>query len=396
MGLIEVLIALVVLGVGLAGLARLQLWLWTGADAARQQGEATRLAQQDVEALRAWVSPVAAPGQPSWADITGHAATPVSGLLANTNYTIERSVGTPSADPGAPRYKMLGTWARWVDREGVEHELAVASLIGAFDPYWSGAVMLAPGADTGGLADPGAIWTRHPGLPPDASLLADGRLVWKVAAAADVAWVFDRRTGQASQKCSGNAGLPSAELNAASLGSCVAVSGLVVWGTVRFSTASLAPGSTEAADPPSAALDLDLRVTLTSTGHPSPGWQCDDNSVAAVAAALQPGAVRYLCVVQPAGVPPRWSGRLDIVPVGWPLGTAAPEALRVCRYSTDQNGNGRIDNAEHPASYVDVDAPLGNQNFLVVPMLASCPGDTGVDLGATLHLVNATTVAHQP
>ena len=58
------------------------------------------------------------------------------------------------------------------------------------------------------------------------------------------------------------------------------------------------------------------------------------------------------------------------------LGTAAPQALRVCRYSVDQNGNGRIDNAEHPAAYLDVDAPLGNQNFLIVPMLAGCPLDT--------------------
>ncbi|MFM2066427.1 MAG: hypothetical protein RLZZ584_1336, partial [Pseudomonadota bacterium] len=130
MGLVEVLIALVVLGVGLAGLARLQLWLWTGADAARQRSEATRLAQQDLEALRAWTTPEPATGQASWTEIAGLGATPVSGLLANTSYTLERVVGTPPpATPGAPRYKAVGTWLRWRDREGVAHELALASLI---------------------------------------------------------------------------------------------------------------------------------------------------------------------------------------------------------------------------------------------------------------------------
>ncbi|MFM2067082.1 MAG: hypothetical protein RLZZ584_1991, partial [Pseudomonadota bacterium] len=295
--------------------------------------------------------------------------------------------------PGAPRYKAVGTWLRWRDREGVAHELALASLIGSLDPYWSGAVLVAAGDGGMSADDVDQMPARHPGLPPDAASLADGRLAWKVAPASDLAWLFDRRSGRLTARCSGNAGLAGTALSADSLGSCAALSGMVVWGVVRFSTSSLTPGSAEAAEPPSAALDLDLRVTLSSTGHPTPGWECEDNSAAAVAAAQQPGAVRYLCIVQPAGTSLRWSGRLDVVPLGWQIGSAAAEAMRV--------GNGRTDNAEHPAAYVDVDAPLGNQNFLVVPLVASCPVDTPAAPGSAgistgLPLADYSTRAHQP
>jgi hypothetical protein len=391
--LIEVLIALVVLSVGLASLARLQLWLWTSVDASRQQGEASRLAQQDLEGLHGWLTLTAGAGRDSYAAIAGQAASAVTGPGGNTVYELERRVLDGPLDAALPRYKLVRSGLRWIDREGTRRELALPGLIAGLDPYWSAALLLTPGNPAAGSATalPAA---RHPGIPPDASLLADGRLVWKVERSADLAWLFDRSSGRVSQRCSGTAGLASAELGAGSLGSCVALSGLVVWGTVRFATTVLVPGSAEAADPPSPALDLDLLVTLSSSGHPSPAWSCEDNSASAVASAVAPGAVRYLCLVQPAGVPPRWSGRVDLLPRGWLLGSSAPEALRVCRYSADQNGNGRIDNTEHPATYTDVDGPLGHQNFLVIPMAASCPQDSPGAPGPLL--ADFSTQPHQP
>jgi hypothetical protein len=396
-----------VLSVGLASLARLQLWLWTSVDASRQQGEASRLAQQDLESLRAWLA--LAPGggaRPSYAAVTGQASSPAGPASgSSTAYELERRVldGPPDTRTSLARYKTVATTLRWVDREGARRELTLPGLIAGLDPFWSAALRLAPGQDSSASAAAAPAPPRHPLIPADAVALADGRLAWKIAPASDLAWLFDRASGRITQRCSTTAGLTAGALGSTTLAGCVALAGLPVWGAVRFATTSIAaPTRAELIDPPSAALDLDLRLTLTGSPAPisTPGWECEDNSAAAVAAAALPGVVRFLCVVQAGGTPPRWSGRLDLVPVGWTLGGTAPGALRVCRYSADQNGNGRIDNAEHPAAYAEVDQPLGQQNFLVVPAALSCPvdspGDPATDSSAGLLRIDFSTQAHQP
>jgi Tfp pilus assembly protein PilV len=387
--LIEVLIALAVLTIGIAGLARLQMWLWIGTDAARQQSEATRLAQNELDSLRWWTRLTSAGGQFAYGDITARSATELTGLTSNTVYSLERQV----ADSTEPGFKVVTVRLSWTDREGAARRLALPSVVGAVDPFWQGALVTAPRASDA----PTAARGRHPAIPIDAVDLPDGRIAWKLSPASTTVWLFDRSSGQVTQRCGSTAGLANADLVAASLTGCVTVGGLPIWGAVRFALASATPGPAEAANPPSAALALDMRVTLTSSGHPDPGWSCEDDADSAVASGLLPGAVRYFCVVQPAGTPPHWSGRLDVVPTGWTIGGSTADARRVCRYSVDRNGNGRIDNLEHPAAYVDVDGPLGQQNFLVVPLVATCPVDQAVQLGSgEIHLSDVTTVAHQP
>jgi hypothetical protein len=381
-----VLVALLVLTLGIAALARLQLWLWTTADLARQLDEARHAAEGDLDAAQGWLRLTGA--APSFATLD---SLPAAGLAASTStaYQAERRVTALADGAGTVLAKAVSSHVRWTDREGEPRELALHGLVAGLDPFWSGASLLPrPGQRADGL-DP-AAGGRHPALPPDARSLGTRGLVWKLDAASDLAWVFDPRSGRVLERCSGSAGISLPALTDAQLQTCVAVAGLALWGVVRFATESASPGAAEALDPPSAALDLDLVLTLSQVGSPPPGWVCEDNASSASAAALRPGAVRYLCLVQPGGTPPAWSGRLDLLPRGWVIGSAAPEALRVCRYSSDSNGNGRIDNAEHPALYDKVDGPLGHQNFLVVPLAATCPATaTGADL-------EARTVAHQP
>jgi hypothetical protein len=140
-----------------------------------------------------------------------------------------------------------------------------------------------------------------------------------------------------------------------------------------------------------------LRLTLSTTGHPSPAWECvQDGPTDVPPGTTLKTSIAYHCVVQP--VPPasggaaRWSGRLDLVPQGWLLVGATggnSGRFRICRYSADQDGNGRIDNPEHPASYSVVTNRLGNQNFLVIRAAARCPVDANPP-------VDDSTVAHQP
>ena len=85
------------------------------------------------------------------------------------------------------------------------------------------------------------------------------------------------------------------------------------------------------------------------------------------------------------------SGRTSLQPSGWSIGSTAG-TWRVCRYTQDLDRSGAIDaNAEHPSDYRDLDASLGNQNFLVIAGTAACPSGNNTGLS-----VDVSTAPHQP
>ncbi|MFM2056327.1 MAG: hypothetical protein RLY71_712 [Pseudomonadota bacterium] len=376
--LVEVLVALLVLSVGLGALVQAQTWLWLATDQARQLSEATRIAQDDLEQQRA----------SAWADLAAQPDTALTGPDRNTVYRLQRQVSLlPDQDVKAVRVLV-----RWSDRQGEAQQFALDSLLARLDPTLAGALLTAPQR----LTSPPATG-RHPLIPRNARDLGDGRSAYKPVAGRTLTWVFDNHSGLVTARCDSAAALGNAQLDASSLGSCRALAGMSISGQVRFATDSASPGAAQAENPTSAALDLDMTLGLTSSGHPNPGWECTDDAPAS------PGAstlVHYMCVVafDAAVREPRWSGRLDIVPVGWTLAASGVASRRVCRYSSDTNHNGRIDNVEHPAVYVDVTGPLGEQNFLIIPADAGCPRDATPQLGSLVspNLVDDSTVAHQP
>jgi prepilin-type N-terminal cleavage/methylation domain-containing protein len=384
LALIEVLVAMAVLAIGLGGTLRLQTWLRVSTDLARQRAEALRLAQDSHEALRAYASLA------DWTAIASSGPSPVALAHANTAYQITRST-TTLADP---RLKHVSTVLSWPDRDGQSQQLQLDTLLAGQDPMWSAALTLNRGAVAAAAgAAPGL---RHVLIPPQSKSLGDGRSVFKPRPQDTLAWVFDDQTGNVVARCDATAGLSSAQLDANSLGTCRAIAGLLISGHVRFALDTDSPRAVEAENPLSPALPLDLRLLLTSSGHPNPGWECADDAPDAVAPAQL--SVAYHCVIQGAGLPPRWSGQLDIVPLGWTLASSGVTGYRVCRYSADHNHNGRIDNAEHPASYTAVGEPLGNQNFLILRAAAGCPQDSGVSSldGIGGNWLDDSTLAHQP
>lgn len=376
LALIEVLISFAVLALGLAALLRLQTGLRLSADVARQRAVALNLAQDDTEALRA-----DAGTGPGWSDIAS--ATLTLTPTGNATYTLQRQVQT------AQRLKHITTTLNWADRTGAAQALRLDTLIASTDAALSGALLLP--RDSG---RPAGAAGRQALIPIGAQSLGDGRSAFKPRAQDTLTWLLDERTGQVLARCDSAVGLTSSQLNLSHLGSCRAIAGLLISGRVRFATDTATPGRTEAEQPPSPVRDLDLRLQIGSAN-----WECSDDSTEALAAAAT--AVRYDCVIQGTGVPPRWSGRLDVLPIGWTIaGTGG--ALRVCRYSADHDRNGRIDNAEHPAAYSQVFAALGDQNFLVVRAAAACPADgtatAGNDLSGSAggNWVDDSTVPHQP
>ncbi len=387
LALIEVLISFAVLALGLTALLRLQTGLRLSADLSRQRSVALHLVQDDTEALRAYSRLDTATGNgPAWSDITSTtlALTPAG----NAAYTLQRQVQT------APRLKHITTTLNWADRTGAAQVLQFDTLIAAADPALSGALLLQ--RKTG---RPTTAANRHALVPISAQSLGDGRSAFKPQTQDTLTWLFDERTGQVIARCDSATGLANSQINVGNLGNCRAIVGLLITGRVRFATDNALPGRMEAEQPLSPVMNLDLHLQLSGTGYPAtPGWECRDDSVEALAGDAP--SIKYFCVVQGAGLPPRWSGRLDVLPIGWAIaGTGS--AYRICRYSADHDRNGRIDNPEHPAVYSQVATALGDQNFLVVRAAAACPMDSGVasaDLsgGLNSNWIDDSTMPHQP
>ena len=390
--LVEVLVSLAVLTTGMAGLLRLQTGLRTAADLSQQRSVALRLAQDDLEALRAAPSPAGA---------AAAGTQTLEPTAATATYTLNRRV-QPGAWPGLTRVQVELTWT---DRRGQAQSLPLETLMHGLDPALSGALLLArtspAGMTAAGTRNPQTSAPRQALIPAEAQALGDGRSAYKPRAADTLAWVFDDATGQVVARCDGTAGLDNRRLTTATLGTCRALIGLFVHGRVRFATDTTTPGRTEAENPLSPARDLDMRLQLTGPDDPArTAWECRDDSADAVAAGGT--VVRYGCVIEGTGLPPQWSGRLDVVPLGWTVANTGTDALRICRYSADHDGNGRIDNAEHPARHSQVAEALGEQNFLVVRAEAACPQDSDTTTGTeAIAAVNAnwiddSTVPHAP
>ena len=344
--LVEALIAFLVLSLGMLGVMRLQTHLQRHADIARQKSEALHLAQEAMEGLRA------RPGELEPEET--HDADAGSVLASHTVYRLERALGHRDGD----RFSSASIAVKWTDRSGDPHNVQLQSAIGSVPAGLSGALAVQARRERFATID-----SRAPSIPRQAHPLGDGRSVLKPSGST-MAFVFDDITGQLAARCAGlDADLSSSGVSAQSLAQCETVHGHLLSGWVRF-----APG---AAGSGPGTLPLSIVVELASDAAES--MPCITEPRA--------GALAYYCAIAPAGP---WSGRSRIVPQGWSLGTEAGQ-YQVCRFSVDTDGSGAIDRpAEHPEHYHDVDTPLMQQNFLVIPGHRACAD------------MEAITAHHQP
>lgn len=363
--LIEALVALVVMAFATLAAAGLQSMLRLNADIARQRAEAVRLAQDAIEARRAFVKIDSGAG-PHFADIESQAPLPIAGL--NARYVRTETVA--SADD--PRLKSLHVAVQWRDRAGQAQRIDLVTAIGGVEPELAGS--LAIPMDLALIRHPQA---RHADIPPAATDLGDGRSRFAPPAAAPLSWVFDNRTGLVAATCSGLV--------------CVEVRARLLAGFVRFATDALAPSGAQAENPPSAALPVSVALLQTAP------------EAATVACFTQPmaTAVAYFCAVPVSALAPRWSGRVQLAGLPWAADVTASDATRyrACRY-TPQRAHlaapTAMLNEDHPLDYVDVERALSQQNYLVIRAgdgvnAFDCPDDD-----ATTPLVRGTTWHHQP
>lgn len=386
--LIEALVSLLVMAVGMVAMIGLQGTMRNSADLARQRTEAVRLAQREMETLRAY-SLVQASGNAedrsrAYAHIVSEPARANAGdAVGSASFTLSRTVN-PTADGLGVA---VAVQVSWQDRFGQLQQIELDSVITRSDPRLAGSLSVPP--DGTPLRRPA---DRHPTIPPEAKDLGDGRSLLKPPSlAGGVAWIFDNKSGLIIQRCSG---LP-ASATTESLGrsevaaQCTSsVNAMLLAGHVRFST-----GETPDPERPlSPALPLNLGLVEVSSQPAAPTHECFDNAPAAADPTRMQG-VRYYCIVYPnvGRTPLSWDGRLNILDL--PL--SGPNAYRVCRYSADYDADERIGNAEHPLNYVQVEGSLVQQNFLVVAGSLRCPAGYPQDPSQG-HFFNSATVEHQP
>jgi hypothetical protein len=356
MGLIDALIAALVLALGMLAAAQFQRHLRQHADDAGLRSVAVRIAQDELERARR---------QPDGAMVADQVIDTVAGA-AQTAYRVERRVGSVDG-PMRP----IGVRVQWTDRRGETQQVALAAGVAWTDPHLVGALVVAPvpGDTTGPMA-------RAAEVPAQAQDLGDGRSLLRPSAASTESWLIDNRSATVLGRCA-----------SASLGSCDGVPGRLLAGTIRFAGGG-APDPTAADDTPA---DAFIAVVPTGAGFARPPVCLTD--------ARQAGSergLRWHCIVYPTGAD--WGGRITVAPAGWTIGVSAAER-RVCRYSADSDGSGAVDTAhEHPADHAAVAGALLHQNFLVIRGDLPCPAAAPAILDPLPSGVfaDASTVTHQP
>lgn len=383
--LLEALVALLILGFGLIAVAKLQTTLMENSGLSKQRTEATRLAQEKMEQLRAFEQLSTATGKFAYADIVTTTSDAVSGYSSNTSYIRSWT----STDSTNAQYKPVFLSVAWTDRNGISQTVKLDSMVAKLDPKASGSLVVPPAGSP--VKKPKG---RDLNIPVPAVDLGGGKSGFTPPGASGFYYVFDNLTGIVRARCTGS-------MASYSEASCPSnITAYLVSGFIRFDTTN----NPSAVNPSSNRMVTHVSMTLTqAAASPSPAWECNDDS--SLATPTYPNTVTYMCLVYPLdhdsnpATPPIWSGASSLT--GITIGTGSSQ-YKVCRYSFDYNQNGTIDNPEHPgpnlgtpSQYTAVNESLENQNFLVIKGNKSCPSDsTAID--PISHPVNYNTVQHQP
>ena len=210
--LIEALVALLVVAFGMVTLMGLQNSLRLSADLARQRGEALRLAQRDMETLRAYSVLEKAQSTADAQDFASIASTErtihADSEGANAEYALTRQVS--SSDD--PKLKSIHTTVSWTDRSGTGQRVTLDSLIFGADPSLGAALSIAPGS----APSP----SRDASIPARAKDLGNGSSAYKPVEDGSVAWLFNNVDAVITSVCTVPTDISTAALTSADLRDC--------------------------------------------------------------------------------------------------------------------------------------------------------------------------------
>jgi hypothetical protein len=397
--LVEALVALAVMSFGMLALVGVQSTMRLNSDLAKQRSEATRVASEEIERLRAFTSVAVVAGQPdvSYDEIASRTVDSYvpPDAIGNATYRVVRTV---TLVPGT-RQKIVTVQVQWVDRTNTQQTVTLDSVISGTAPVLGALLGVPPvGSPTNQRSG------RHVSIPIDAVDQGDGTSRFVPPGASGIAWYFNNLSG-VMRVC-------NAEGDA---DTCV--TGTLVSGVVMYHLSSTQPSGADAENPQGPALNLAAGPNALALAAPvgtGTVARCYADHWAAAELAARHG-VNYYCAVIPSQVS-GWGGRLNPRPVdslGTPVtfSTSATD-YRSCRYTTDLPSDADPNaeftlNADHPKTYCmekpgtppagevctgkRVTGNLINQNFLVIRGNLSCPADD-----SSTPLINGNTRPHQP
>lgn len=337
--LIEALVALLIVAFGLMALAGVNLKLAQSEDVAKQRGEAVRLAQERIEALRSFTRIDAAAGQLAWDDLASGTDTIAESANYHTNTTFTRTwvVSGAAADP----MRTVRVTVAWNDRANDPQSVTLASVLSKSDPSDVGSLGFPLPANTT-LKQPK---NRNLNIPVPAVDLGNGQSV--VQLQNNFAVVFSNESGYVVKTCA------FVVVTAADLAGCSTANAYIIAGYVSLSGTASFP----------AGLGVNTAQLTGTTGVTCSFSDARDQTTNAVIA----GYKYYLCVVSVPAAGDPWAGTMRLSGAGLNAGTN----YLVCRfqYPTTYAGNANQRNVQ---PYAGVAESLDNQNF-VVTTASSCP-----------------------
>jgi type IV pilus modification protein PilV len=194
--LIEALVALLVLSFGLLAIASFQVTLARSADLAKQRSEATRLAQQKMESLRAYGQVGSDTSTPHKVNYTDDVVSSTAPEVTVSNATFNRTWTVTSNAAGTEKW--INVQVAWTDRTGQPQSVQLFSVISKFDPRDIGTLATGPGVPK--VRRPK---NRNINIPYPAVTLSGGTQSAFIPPPGNIAYVFNNETGNIVQSCSG-------------------------------------------------------------------------------------------------------------------------------------------------------------------------------------------------
>ena len=353
--LIEALIALAITAFGLLALAGVALKLAHSEDVARQRGEATRLAQEQIESFRSFTQLSAEPGKNAWDSMgsgnTSDQITNDDDFNTNTTFTRSWQVFDSAGDP----WRRVSVTVAWTDRikgDAEPQSLTFNSIISKTDPFDSGALAFPqPGNTT--LKRPK---NRSMNIPVPAVDLGEGKSAIPVGTGLYA--VFSNDTGWVVRTCNFNI------TTASELDLCEQTTAYIIAGYISLKSSGNGNGNNNNTLSFPADLAINTSQISGSTGvvcSVSDARDQNDNTVLS-------GYKYYLCVVYVAAEGQSWSGKVRLA--GSTLNSGTADVL-VCRfqYAASSTSNANQRNVQPYSAVAD---SLDNQNY-VITNLSSCP-----------------------
>lgn len=133
-GLIEVLVALLILAIGILLIVRFQGTTFENRAIINQRNEALQLAQSRIDQLRHYQVLDTTSGKVAYEDIANGSE---SVTKASTIYTVSWVV----TEQTSPDYKVIQVTVTWTDRDNVAQSITLSTIVGRIDPSSSGVIM---------------------------------------------------------------------------------------------------------------------------------------------------------------------------------------------------------------------------------------------------------------